>query len=344
MEQINIKRYIIRGQIGFWVFVFILDFSEQTEHEDLFTALLAAIFNLLYLVPIVYIHYYWLLPLYVQGKKWVYLLATTLLIILFMGTFGAIEDYNSPNEYDTIATTTILWYYLYYFLLTFIITVSFSMFYFLEEWHENFKKAALLKSEKLQAELSFLKSQINPHFLFNTLNNIYSYTQIGDEKAAPMLERLSRILRYMVYDCEEERVFLKKELAAIDHLLEIHKMKNSKQQNIQFSSEGVTGYHRIAPLILVNFVENACKHSDTVSNPNGFIKIKILVDEHNNCQFTITNTFKQKNSITSKYQGVGLANIKKRLVLQYDDTYTFSERKEGPVYHLNLKIPLEREQ
>lgn len=340
MEQTNIKKYIIRGQICFWIFLFVLDVIEQLEYGDFVTALLTSIFGFAYLLPIIYIHYYWLLPLYVQGKKWIHLTATFLLIILFMGIHTAISDYIAPSEYDS-ADLTIA--FLYYFILTVVGIVIFSMLYFVEEWHENFKKSALLKSEKLQAELSFLKSQINPHFLFNTLNNIYSYTQIGDEKAAPMLEGLSRILRYMVYECEAERVFLRKELAAIEHLLEIHKMKNSKQQNIQFSIEGVTGYHLIAPLILVNFVENACKHSDTVSNPNGFIKIKILVDERNNCQFTITNTFKQKNSIISKYQGLGLANIKKRLVLQYGDTYTFSEQKRGQVYHLNLKIPLEQE-
>ena len=343
MEQTNIKRYIIRGQIGFWVLLFILDVIEQLEYGDFVTAVLTSISGFAYIVPIIYIHYYWLLPLYIQGKKWMHLTATFLLIILFMGTYTVIAAYITPSaqEYDTATQLIGL---LYYFTLTIVGIVIFSMIYFVEEWHKNFKKAALLKSEKLQAELSFLKSQINPHFLFNTLNNIYSYTQIGNEKAAPMLERLSSILRYMVYECEEERVRLKKELAAIDDLLEIHKMKNSKQQNIQFSREGIKGYHLIAPLILVNLVENACKHSDTISNPNGFIKINILVDEQNNCQFNIENTFKQKNSITSKYQGVGLTNIKKRLVLQYGETYAFSERKEGQIYHLNLKIPLERKQ
>ena len=117
----------------------------------------------------------------------------------------------------------------------------------------------LLKNQKLEAELNFLKSQINPHFLFNTLNNIYAYAQIGNEKTAPMLERLSAILRFMVYDCSEDRVGFTKELEAIEHLLEIQKMKNSKQQNIYFSQKGVKGYHLIAPLIIVNLIENGHK-------------------------------------------------------------------------------------
>ena len=120
-----------------------------------------------------------------------------------------------------------------------------------------------------------MKSQINPHFLFNTLNNIYAFAQTGNEKTAPMLERLSSILRFMVYDCSEEKVELIKELNAVEDLLEIYKMKNSEQRNIQFVSEGVKGFPLVAPLIIVNFVENAFKHSDAVSNPNGFIHVKM---------------------------------------------------------------------
>lgn len=342
MEQASFRKYVLWGQLSFWVILFLINFMEQLEYETPFSAFLFGLSSIGYLIPIVYIHYYWLLPLFFSGKRWMYGITTFLLISVFILLYGFIDTFipsNYPEEIDGIGDG-----FVYYFLLALIITVAFSLFYFVEAWHENFKKEALLKSEKLQTELNFLKSQINPHFLFNTLNNIYSYAQTGNEKTAPMLERLSAILRFMVYDCGEDRVSLNKELTAIEDLLEIHKMKNSKQQNICFSSEGVKGYHLIAPLILVNFVENACKHSDTISNPKGYIKINLQVDEAHHCQFRIENTFKQKNGITSKYEGVGLTNIKKRLALQYGEKYTFSEKKEGQVYRLDLKIPLERKQ
>ena len=339
MEQSTFRKYIIWGQIAAWIILFLINFIEELEFEHPLNAFLFGLSSIAYLIPTVYIHYYCLLPIFYQGKKWIYAIATFFLISFFIVVYEVIDSFiptNYPEEVEIGGD------YLYYFLLSTIVTASFSLFYFVEAWYENFKREALLKNEKLQTELNFLKSQINPHFLFNTLNNIYSYAQTGNEKTAPMLERLSAILRFMVYDCGEERVVLNKELSAIEDLLEIHKMKNSKQQNIQFSSKGVKGYHLIAPLILVNFVENACKHSDTISNPKGYIKIKLLVDELDNCQFSIENTFKQKNGITSKYQGVGLTNIKKRLALQYENDYLFSERKEGQVYHIELKIPLER--
>ncbi|MEM6321845.1 MAG: sensor histidine kinase [Bacteroidota bacterium] len=342
MESANFRKYVLLGQLSFWVILFLINFIEQLEYESPTSAFLFGLSSIGYLIPTVYIHYYCLLPLFFSGKRWIYFPATFLLITVFILLYGFIDTFipsNYPESIDEIGEG-----FVYYFLLSLIITAAFSLIYFVEAWHENFKKEALLKSEKLQTELNFLKSQINPHFLFNTLNNIYAFAQTGNEKTAPMLERLSAILRFMVYDCGAERVGLLKEIAAIEDLLEIHKMKNSKQQNIQLMHQGVKGYHLIAPLILVNFVENACKHSDTISNPNGFIKINLSVGESDNCQFKIVNTFKEKNSITSKYEGVGLTNIKKRLALQYGEDYSFSERKEGSVYTLKLEIPLERKQ
>ena len=339
MEKSTFRQYFIWGQLVAWAILFMINFMEELEYESLGNAFLFSVTYIAYLVPTVYIHYYWLLPLFSKGKKWIYFIATFLLITFFLLIYDVIYyciPTNYPEEFEIGQE------FFYHFLLTTIITGGFSLVYFAEAWFEHFKKATLLRSEKLEAELNFLKSQINPHFLFNTLNNIYAYAQTGNEKTAPMLERLSTILRFMVYDCSEERVILNKEIAAVEDLLEIHKMKNSRQQNIQFLQEGVKGYHLIAPLIIVNFVENACKHSDTVSNPNGFIKISIAVDESDNCVFEIINSAKEKNSIDGKYQGVGLQNIKKRLELQYGENYEFLEEKVEAIYRMQLSIPLER--
>lgn len=157
-----------------------------------------------------------------------------------------------------------------------------------------------------------------------------------------MLERLSSILRFMVYDCKEDRVSLSKELTAVEDLLEIHKMKNSEQRNIKLETSGVKRFHLTAPLIIVNFVENACKHSDAVSNPKGFIHVHISVDEKDQCRCNISNSVKKKSTVKSNYQGVGLQNIKKRLELQYGNTYQLTEELNNGTYFLKLQIPLER--
>ena len=340
MEKSTFRQYSILGQVAAWSILFLINFLEQLEFESPLSAFLFSVTSVAYLIPTVYIHYYWLLPLFSQGKKWTYFIATFLLITFFLCFYQFIDTFiptNFPEEGFVHWTD-----FIYYFLLSTIITAGFSLFYFVEAWYENFKREALLKNEKLEAELNFLKSQINPHFLFNTLNNIYAYAQTGNEKTAPMLERLSAILRFMVYECSESRVGLSKELEAVDNLLEIHKMKNSNQPNIQLSMDGVKSFHLIAPLIIVNFVENACKHSDAVSNPNGFIRVNISVDEADNCLLEIANSVKRKGMIDTKYQGVGLTNIKKRLALQYGTNYNMKENNDGKHYQLSLQIPLER--
>ena len=339
MKQSKFRKYSILGQLGIWVILFMIYFMEEMDYSGILISTLFALSTVVCLVGAVYTHYYAVLPLLKRGKKQVYFFLTFMLITLFSIALSLINNY-FPFGYDPELT---FWgEFIYNFFLITLIVASSSLFYFVEEWFKNIERESLLKNEKLQAELNFLKSQINPHFLFNTLNNIYSYAQTGNQKTAPMLERLSSILRFIVYDCSEDRVGLTKEITAVEDLLEIHKMKNSEQRNIELSVEGVKGYHLIAPLIIVNFVENACKHSDVVGNPKGFIHVQISVDSNDNCLTKISNSFKKKVAINSKYGGVGLENIKKRLDLQYDESYTFEEKKSANAYHLKLNIPLER--
>ena len=343
MKQSEFRRYGIVGQIGLSLIFFLINFTENIPYYSIFESILYSLNYTFMVVAVAYLHYFFLFPLYLKRKLFAYFISTFFLLTLFISLYYFI-DYILPYEYDKELESmdNILESLAYDYLLLILIIGTSSLYYFVEHWFINISTESNLRNEKLQAELNFLKSQINPHFLFNTLNNIYSYAQTGNQKTAPMLERLSSILRFMVYDCGENRVALSKEITAIEDLLEIQKMKNSKQQNIKLSVEGVKGFHLIAPLIIVNFVENACKHSDVVNNLNGFINIKILVNKSDICLLTISNTFKEKQVIDSKYGGLGLENIKKRLDLQYEKNYTFKEEIRGAIYNLKLNIPLER--
>lgn len=342
MKQSTFRRYAILGQLGVILIFFLINYTENIPYSPIFDSLVYALNYTFMVAGTVYVHYFLVLPLYLKRKFWTYFPSVFLVMSLFIFLYYLI-DYNLPFEYDYddgefISSGEVV----YDYLLLMLLVSTTSLYYFVEEWYKNIKRESALKSEKLQAELNFLKSQINPHFLFNTLNNIYSYAQTGNEKTAPMLERLSSILRFMVYDCSEDRVGLSKELVAVEDLLEIQKMKNSEQRNIQLTVAGVKGFHLIAPLIIVNFVENACKHSDVVSNPKGFIKISIQVDEQDNCLMEISNTVKKKATNPLQPGGIGLENIKKRLDLQYGDNFALQEQKAAGIYHLNLEIPLER--
>ena len=340
MKQKEFKKYTLLGQVGFWIIIYMLFLMSILEPGYFIGSVKYTLFFVGILFFSVYIYYYLIFPFFHRRK---YLLYSFLLILLIGASLllCVIVDYMFwYEEGEAIAWSEFPYYF---FLIVTFVFLS-SSYYFIEAWFQNIQTEGLLKAEKLQAELNFLKSQINPHFLFNTLNNIYAYAQTGNQKTAPMLERLSAILRFMVYDCSEANVGLTKELEAVENLLEINKMKNSEQRNIKFIMEGVKGFHLIAPLIIVNLVENACKHSDAVTNPKGYIHVKVTVDSLDNCSLEISNSIKKKVIVEPNYTGVGLENTKKRLDLQYNNEYSIEEKIENNEYHLKLNIPLKRKE
>ena len=339
MEASKFRKYSLLGQIGVWSLLFMIYFIEMMDYEGLCYSLFYGITQIVLLAIPAYTHYYALLPLFNKGHKILYFSLTFLLITLSSLINCSILYY---FEFDDLEVRYFWADFIYYFILTAIILVVLSLQYFVRAWYLNIQTESMLRSEKLQAELNFLKSQINPHFLFNTLNNIYSYAQTSNPKTAPMLERLSSILRFMVYDCSEDIVELSKEVTAVENLLEIQRMKNSEQRNISFSTKGIKGFHLIAPLIIVNFVENACKHSDVGSNPEGFIRVHIAVDEKDHCLVDISNSTRKKSNLPGKYQGLGMENIRKRLDLQYKDNYQMAIQKGELKYQLTLRMPLTR--
>lgn len=343
MEINQFRKYRLGTQIGLILIFLLINLMENLPYSNFFESFIYSLNYLLMVLGVVYCHYFLLFPHYLKGRRFSYFLATFGLMSIFIFIYHFI-DHSLPFEYEEeIWSMEHLFESLIYdYLLLILLIFSTSMYYFAEKWVKNQATESELRNEKLQAELNFLKSQINPHFLFNTLNNIYAYAQTGNQKTAPMLERLSSILRFMVYECSENRVGLSKEIIAIEDLLEIHKMKNSEQRNIKLRVEGVKGFHLVAPLILVNFVENACKHSDVISNKEGFLKVDIKVNEKDECTFSIANSFRPKAVENVLYGGVGLSNIKKRLELQYGENFQLKEEKKETIYSMKLTIPLER--
>lgn len=341
MDRSKFRMLSTLGQIGIWSFLFMVFFIEEILYEELSKALLSSFMDVLSFIFAVYVHYFFLIPLLNKNKRWLYLLLTLALIagsVLLNFRISALI----PSEYGYDYKFEELYWYFYYFILSTIIVAVSGLYYFAEAWIENLEKESILKTEKLQAELNFLKSQINPHFLFNTLNNIYAFAQTGNEHTAPMIERLASILRFIVYDCQGEEVALQKELQAIEDMLDLYRMKNSKQQNIRFEHKGVKGFHLISPLMLVNLVENAFKHSDALYNKDGFIDIKLKVNEQDHCSLEIRNSVKPMREKPVQEGGLGLQNLRKRLEIQHQGAYTLNEKFSPDTYYLELMLPLSR--
>ena len=196
------------------------------------------------------------------------------------------------------------------------------------------------KAERAEAELKLLKSQISPHFLFNTLNNIYGLAYLRDEKAAEMISKLSKLLRYLLYDCDQHKVPLSKEKDLIENYLSIQLLKHEDPLNVDFYHAGITNNNIIAPMILINFIENCFKHSDLESNPQGWIKISLEV-ENNELNFRTENTLKEEvEEISMNRKGIGLTNSLKLLEANYPGKHEVNITREDHVYQLDLKITL----
>ncbi|MBC3846298.1 sensor histidine kinase [Winogradskyella echinorum] len=239
------------------------------------------------------------------------------------------------DQYAPKSVRVVLWVLMVVLGLFFMASIRITRVYYL-----NAVQKIVYKAERAEAELKLLKSQISPHFLFNTLNNIYGLAYLRDERAAEMISKLSKLLRYLLYDCDQPKVLLTKEKELIEHYLSIQLLKHEDSQNVDFYHAGITNNHMIAPMILINFIENCFKHSDLETNPEGWIKISLEVDK-NELVFSTENTYKETVEETAKKQmGIGLTNSLKLLKANYPLKHDVEITKEHQIYQLNLKITL----
>jgi LytS/YehU family sensor histidine kinase len=196
----------------------------------------------------------------------------------------------------------------------------------LSKWAKLQKKQQLLEKEKLEialklkeSELKFLKSQINPHFLFNALNNLYGLTLEKSDVAPDTVLKISELLDYMLHDCNVEYIDLIKEIKSLENYIDLQKIRYDDDAIVQFDIDGDAEGKVIAPLLLLPFVENAFKHGLTRNLGKGKVEIKIFI-EKNGITFTVENDYIQSEEEEGNH-GIGLKNVKKRLDLQYKDRY-----------------------
>ncbi len=199
------------------------------------------------------------------------------------------------------------------------------------------KETEELKSENLHAELKFLKSQINPHFLFNALNNIYSLSVIKSEKAPEAILKLSDILRYVIYEGAEEKVPISKEIDYIEGYINLAKLKDDNIENIHFDYSNVDRSIMIEPMLFIPFIENSFKHSRIEDTENGYVDIKLSSDK-SKIDFTVKNSISSTPFSKDKMGGIGLQNIKKRLSLLYPEKHILQVDKGEDYFTIHLNI------
>lgn len=206
-------------------------------------------------------------------------------------------------------------------------------------WYLQEKNRRELENQKLRAELSYLEMQVNPHFLFNALNNIYSLSVLESSKlTGSSILKLSELLRYMLYEKADEnnKVSLENEIRHINSYIDLEKMRHSGKIYFCFSIEGDISDKRIAPLLLFPLVENVFKHGIlTDADKPVVLQLNVTGD-----MLDVTLENFNNNHVKDKMGGIGIQNVKKRLALIYGNRYTFNETISPQEYKVNLQLPL----
>ncbi|MEO9966137.1 MAG: sensor histidine kinase [Reichenbachiella sp.] len=193
-----------------------------------------------------------------------------------------------------------------------------------------------LTNQSLEAEKKFLKSQINPHFLFNTLNNLYSLATVKSDKTADAIQQLSEILRYSIYDSESKLVTIQKELEYISHYIHLQSLKDEGYASkISLKAKEVNGQLQLPPMLLLPFIENAFKHGNLATAENGFIAIEVMSTE-NAVHFSCENSTSEQKQPKDRVGGIGLKNVRRRLELFYGESFALDIIRGSKSFRIKL--------
>lgn len=327
----NTQEFVFLCILYVLVFVF---YSFERDHSEI--TIQKSVYFLTYLSTSLFISYV-LLPKYFYTKKYAQFFVGLLLSIAFVMLVEelVLEQIFFPDTRAKRFPGVL-------FTLTQILPIIVIMSGFKFAWDAlyNQKKVERMTTLIKESELSALKYQINPHFLFNNLNNIYSFALESSPITPQLIIKLSDILRYRIYDCDADRVWLSQEVQHLKNVVEINRLQIEGRGEANLCIDGPLGHFHICPLILDVFVENAFKHSmNTLTNG---IKIDILLRlKDNNLYFKCSNKYNHHNVDDNRFpKGIGLENVRKRLEFLYGNQYNLIIQHTDELYTVQLSILL----
>lgn len=324
-----------------WTFIFlypfIFDYVSITDKVTLLRTFLLTFFQLL----LFYFNSLVLIPKFLAPKRILVYLVIVIFIISIITCLSLVVQYFLNADYDKNK-----WAY-YHFLynsviLSLLVWGLSSGLKITAEWFKNERMKKEMENQKVSAELLNLKSQVNPHFLFNSLNSIYSLSNKNpDKKSAEAILKLSDMMRYMLYDSGDNYVDLEKEIEYLNNYIELQRLRLKAGITVTFNVHGKVGNKKIAPLLLIPFVENAFKHGISYQNES-FISIELKVDD-NSLNFITTNSIFLESVEKEKSSGIGLENVKRRLELLYPQKHKLNISKNEKSFDVELQIELDND-
>ncbi len=311
----------------------------RVKHAALLTGI-----NLVFLAVLVYFNLLYLIPNYLRQNKFLTYIGLLLLSALILSPLRDITFFFVLHN-DSVAQSGVV--NVENQILTFVgmlgASASSSLLKIATEWLRDQRNVQILETQTMQSELNFLKTQINPHFLFNTLNNLYALTLKKSDKAPEIVVQLSEMMRYMLYECNEPRVPLEKEVNYIKNYLDLEKLRQGEDARISFQIHGEITNQEIAPLLFIPFLENSFKHGLTNTIHEGYVNILLDVEE-DKVRFEIENskpeTLPTEIHMKKKSGGIGLVNVRRRLNLLYPDQYELILKDTPRSYAITLDLDL----
>lgn len=346
MQTVFQRNRAILVHISFWLvylsfFFYQLSNFRRGREIDWSEVVAFGLVQLIFTMLIAYLNYFYLLPRYLLHKKfWQYLLELLIpfaIIITIRVHFQRflIDGYTYQRHYFYST-----FYIVEISIITLFITIFIGMVRFAVDWFELSARQKETENEKLTAELNFLKAQINPHFLFNTLNNLYYLAYTQSPNTTEVIEKLSQMMRYMIYDSNYAQVPMSKEIEYMRNYISLEKLRLNNQIPIEFEVQGNPQEVLIAPLIFITFLENAFKHGVSNNYPGAWVNILVKVDGKE-CTYQVENSkIPSSKPEAEEKSGIGLQNVKRRLELSYPENYKLDIEDKSDRYCVNLKLTL----
>jgi sensor histidine kinase YesM len=282
---------------------------------------------------------FFLVPKFLRLKKIKALILSLLGAFILINLFESVIDYGYLVNFFSSASESFIVYLIYNSVISFFILLVALSYALIKYWIQNEKLKRVLLEEKLSTEMAFLKSKINPHFLFNVLNSFYAKSlKHNVPELTDGIAKLAELMRYMVYETNEDKVPLEKEIHHLKNFIQVYQLRIAEEDDvfINFIVKGNVNAVKISPMLLIPFVENAIKHGIDPKTKS-LIDISLKVTQ-NKLYFKVSNTIRQgAYGLADESSGFGLDNLKKRLSILYPNAYTL-ETKEEKGYFRSLLI------
>lgn len=331
------NRYIFYFLYAFsYIGFLVLDKRWNSRNNDWASYFPTFVTHLSLMLFIICVNAFLLIPLLYHRRKRVSYILSLILVIAFYTALKSIYDrhnmsvlFNTKDDPWDLYVWNSLVYGIWFIVVS-------SMLYISQNWYDHQQHVKNIEINQLQTELKYLRAQMNPHFLFNGLNTVYGFIDIGNQQAREALLQFSDLLRYNLYEADVDLVDLGKEATYLENYVALQKARSSRNLQIALLIEIEDKIIKIAPLLLIPFVENAFKFSSHEEDRENTIAIK-LIQKGNHITFECANSYEEDQRSEG---GIGLNNVKRRLELLYKDHYIINIKSEDKVWYVKLTLTI----